>query len=210
MRWRYHPDIEHELVELIAGVQPDVVMIMLQGEQAITAGLTAPTKYFDFFFPGEEDYYPDPSHEIIPYFLIFEATLRRYELIDNFLNEIKGHLPQLCFTFCPPPPASDVEHILKADLKHGGISESISRFGLPSLVWRHRMWRLHITALRSIYEKYGVGFLNPPSQACDEAGYLQEAFRGDVFHANAAYGGLLLNQISQVLQLVRERKLVNV
>ncbi len=197
--WRYHDDIERELTDLLARSRPEAVAIMMHGEQAISSGLLTPVKPYDFFFPGEADYIPDPGCEIIPFDLVLKIHMDHFHLISTFIDRIRSRLPPLSFCLCPPPPVGDRQYILDSDIQHGNISSHIAKYGLPSTTWRRRIWRLNIMALRSIYRARSIGFVDPPINSCDESGCLRPEFRADVFHANAAYGRLLLNQIYSAL-----------
>ena len=107
------------------------------------------------------------------------------------------------FALCPPPPIDDREFILASNPKHANIAEHLAKRGLPPTSWRYRIWKLHMAALRMIYEDHGIGFIEPPRDAIGANGCLTEAFRSDVFHANAAYGHLLLQQLRHVLDSKR-------
>ncbi len=197
--WRYNPEIERELLHILDQTTPIAVVIMLQGDQAISSGLTAPAKPYDFFFPGEVGYSPSPGTEIIPFDLALSACKKTYHLIADFLDLIRDRLPPVSFALCPPPPVGDREFILSSSTRHGNISSHIEKFGLPDAAWRRRIWKLHTTALRSVYEERSIAFIDPPPESFDEAGCLRIEYRGDVFHANVAYGQMLLDQIGQSL-----------
>jgi hypothetical protein len=62
------------------------------------------------------------------------------------------------------------------------------------------VWKTHAEALRDLYAKHDVAFLDPPAASCGAEGFLESEYRGDAFHANAAYGRLLLSQIDDVLK----------
>ena len=51
--WQYNPDGARQLQEVLETIKPRAVFCSLQGEQAVWAGLVAPERPFDFFFPGE-------------------------------------------------------------------------------------------------------------------------------------------------------------
>lgn len=196
--WRYHPDIERELVELIKTVEPDAAVVMMHGEQAISAGLIAPAKPYDFFFPGETGYTPYPASEIIPFELMLKLTVAKYHTIADFLDFMRERLPPLAFGLCPPPPVGDRQFILNSGTQHEDISNQIKKYGLPSMAWRNRIWKINALAMREVYGARGIGFVDPPNAAFDDNG-LRPEYRADVFHANAAYGELLLKQIDRLL-----------
>ena len=55
-RWQYHPEIRDEIIQLLDIQCPDSVIMMLQGEQAVAAGLLTPETPYEFFFPDEDNY----------------------------------------------------------------------------------------------------------------------------------------------------------
>lgn len=197
--WRYNPDIEAELVALLDKTKPDAVAIMLQGEQAISSGLAPPEEPYDFFFPWDQAYIPNPGSTIIPFDLIFEACVERYQVVGQFLTLIRNRLPSLSFALCPPPPVGDDKFILDADIQHANISQHVAKFGLSPIIWRRRIWKLHTMVLQNIYAANDIGFIDPPPESYSDDGSLLTKFRSDVFHANACYGRLLLGQISHML-----------
>ena len=162
-----------------------------------------PEKWFDFYFPGENDYTPKQDEAIIPFDVLFEICKIQYQLISDLLDKLQSLKPVPMFALCPPPPIDDRKFILASNPKHANIAEHLAKRGLPPTSWRYRIWKLHMAALRMIYEDHGIGFIEPPRDAIGANGCLTEAFRSDVFHANAAYGHLLLQQLRHVLDSKR-------
>ena len=198
--WRYHPEIEQELIELMATCDPEAVVILLQGEQAALAGFVAPVRPYDFIFPSETGYVPQTATEIIPYSVVFEVCKDRFRLIADFLDLLGDSLPRNSFALSPPPIVGDRKFILDTKGRHSEITHHIDQFGLPPTAWRLRQLKVHMMALRSIYEERGIRFVDPPAIASGDDGCLRPELRSDVFHANATYGQLLLDQIEDLLQ----------
>jgi hypothetical protein len=198
--WRYNPECEQELLQLIAETRPAAVISMLQGEQAVAAGMIMPEPRFDFYFPGEETDVPERGEEIVPFDLLFEACKTEYQLVSDLLDRLRRYIAVPFFAFCPPPPIDDPEFILASNPKHANIAEHLATRGLPATHWRYRIWKIHMAALRTIYEEHGVRFVEPPGDAIGSNGCLDARFRSDVFHANAAYGQLLLRQVQQLIK----------
>jgi hypothetical protein len=62
------------------------------------------------------------------------------------------------------------------------------------------MWQLQVDVLRRLTEEWDVQLLPPPAQALDAQGYLAPAYYADdATHANAAYGELLIEQVTGLL-----------
>jgi hypothetical protein len=206
-KWQYHPECRRELHQLIAATRPRLLVSMLQGEQAILAGLTAPERPFEFFFPGEEAHCEeargdevrgDETAEIIPFDALLESCKLEYGLISDLLDHLEGANARPSLALSPPPPIGDGDFIL-ASGQQANIAELISARGLPATAWRRRVWRLHAEALRAIYRDHGIPFADPPAAAYGGDGCLLQPFWSDALHANSAYGQLLLRQIGAVL-----------
>ncbi len=192
-KWRYHPECQSELREMIRTVAPSIIVSMLQGEGPALAGLAMPARPFEFYFPGEQ-HELERSHEIVPFDLLLEACRYEHRLISNLLDEVVPFgVPAVALS--PPPPVGDADFIFAAAPKGTAFANNMRERGLPPLAWRCRIWQLHVLAYRTIYEQHGIMFVNPPSEACDTKGCLRQPFWSDVFHANAEYGRLLLRQI---------------
>jgi hypothetical protein len=199
-RWRYNPECEAELSQLIARTRPAAIVSMLQGEQAVAAGLIMPERRFDFYFPGEESCVPERDQEIVPYDLLFEICKADYQLVADLLDRLRPSVTVPIFAFCPPPPIDDEDFILASNPKHANIADYLAKRGLPATDWRYRIWKIHVAALRAIYEKRAVRFIEPPQEAIAANQCLDAQFRSDVFHANAAYGHLLLQQVKKLVK----------
>jgi hypothetical protein len=64
---------------------------------------------------------------------------------------------------------------------------------------RYKLWRLHSTIVRSFCDGYGITFVPAPAEALDADGYLARHACQDATHANAWYGGRLLDQIGAIV-----------
>lgn len=197
--WHYHPEIERDVLELIDTIEPGVVAIMMHGEQAVAAGLIAPSKPYDFYFPWETGYIPNAASEIIPFDLLLQVYIARYRLIADFIDLIRDKLPPVTFALSPPPPVGDRKFVIDSDVAHGDISSHIRQHGLPATTWRQRIWKINTMAMCSVYNARGIGLIDPPAGTADEEGCLRPEFRSDVFHANLAYGERLLQQIGDLV-----------
>ena len=193
-KWRYHPDCEKELGRMIQSSEPTVLASMLQGEQAVLAGMIAPEKTFEFYFPGEEAEFSAPA-EIVPFDILFEMCQFEHRLISALLDNLKDLVSMPALALSPPPPIGDSDFILASNPNHANIGEYIHKHGLPLTHWRYRIWKLHTLALRAIYQEHGIAFVDPPRESQGDDGCLLNPFWSDVFHANARYGHLLLRQI---------------
>lgn len=197
--WRYHPEIARDIFALIDAIKPQAVVIMMQGEQAVSAGLIAPAKSYDFYFPHEAGYIPNAASEIISFNLMLKVFITRYQIIADFIDLIRDKFPPLSFAFSPPPPVGDRQFIIDSNTKHGNIACHIKKNGLPATAWRYRIWKINMMAMRTVYDARSIAFIDPPDGTANDDGCLRLDFRSDLFHANLAYGERLLEQIGNLL-----------
>lgn len=189
--WQYHPDCVRELRDLIATTQPETLVVMLQGEQAILCGLTGPEKPFEFYFPNEAQQF-DEAMEIIPFDILMEFCKEQHGLIPPLLDQIKSMTTAPAFALSPPPPVGSSALILS----HPRARELAAGRELTPIIWRYRIWKLHVLALRTLYQQKGVQFIDPPGESYGEDGCLLQRFWSDALHANSRYGHLLLRQLN--------------
>src|SRR5262249_48132530 len=134
-RWRYNPECEDELRRLIMTAQPTAIVSMLQGEQAVAAGLIMPERRFDFYFPGEETHVAEPGQEIVPYDLLFEACKAEHQLVSDLMDRLRPLVTMPICAMCPRPPIDDDDFILASNPKHAIIAEHLATRGLPTKRW---------------------------------------------------------------------------
>jgi hypothetical protein len=192
-KWQYHPDCLSELGSLIKATQPEMLVSMLQGEQAIISGLIGPEKPFEFYFPSESTEF-DESIDILPFDVFFELCKEVHGLVPPLLDYLKPVITVPAFALCFPPPICDSEFILENTY----VQEIAGERKLADMTWRYRIWKSHALALQAIYQENSIHFVNPPPESYDDNGCLLQPFWADAFHANSQYGYLLLRQLKDL------------
>lgn len=202
--WQYNPVIDNEIEELIARSRPRLVVLMLEGQQAIGAGMASPHRPYDFHIPGER-FQSAGDGEIVPHDMVLEANARHYTHIGAFLDRVRPFLGERVVALAPPPPIADNRHLqdlidreseqFREQLRQAGSETG----GLPSPLWRWKTWRLHVTALGLVYGHHGIPLIDPPETALASGRFLDASLIADAFHGNRAYGFLLLRQLEHLV-----------
>jgi hypothetical protein len=196
---RYNPDLEAEIGELLQTVQPDLIVLMLEGGESARSGFQWPAVPFDFCLPGEP-YRPVPGPgDIVPYDLLREFARAKYRLTSEFLARIGRSRQVPWISIAPPPVVGDDEFLTRMLLKNELIRDEVRASGLPPAIWRRKMRTVLISAMREMYESHGAPFMDAPAGTYDKDGFLLPEFYHDAMHANRHYGALISRQIDGAL-----------
>ena len=99
----------------------------------------------------------------------------------------------------PPPPKENIDYIKSKTSNYRG--SVIDEINLNRSDIRLSLWQLEMEALKKFLCNMGVKLLKPPNQSLSEHGYLKEEYyANDATHANAQYGLLVLNQLTDMLK----------
>lgn len=193
-----------DLAELLTGaaeLRPnDALVTTLRGNQYNTMGLMRHPRPFDIKVPGFADL-PDESYEeLIP------CATAAAHMADSLRRGYGKHLarlrkvssaPVLCL--CVPSPKEDEEHIMngaEAYFRDAGIAD----IGVSPAPLRLKLWELQRRALEDFCSELNITFLANPPGTRDVIGYLDRSYyANDATHANAGYGALVLDQLTNVL-----------
>ncbi len=191
------PDLLSAAASLGGG---DALVTTLRGNQYNTMGLMRHPQPFDIMIPGFADLAEGTYEELIPYATAYsfmcESLRRGYG--KQLLRIAKASaVPVYCLSV--PAPKEDEAHILKGAetyFRNAGISD----IGVSPAPLRLKLWELQNRALAKFCADSKLTFLPNPPGTRDADGYLERAYyAGDATHANAAYGGLVLDQIAAML-----------
>lgn len=198
----YNPVIAPEIEQLLAREQPDLIVLMIEGQQTAIIGFTHPAQPYDFALPGQP-FEPAWDAEVIPYHVALTVATRRFGHIGEFLRRIKPMFPCPVVALAPPPVIGENVTVLSMLDRHDAIREAMRKHGVPPPLWRWKIWRLHVTALAHIYQRNEIPFHEPPAAAFQDGRFLQPALVSDPFHGNPHYGAMLLRQIDDLLATTR-------
>ncbi|MCA3242662.1 MAG: hypothetical protein ING89_15320 [Rubrivivax sp.] len=94
-----------------------------------------------------------------------------------------------------PPPKGDNAYIAERTKKYR--ERVLDDHSISDPVQRLRLWSVERRALAEALRPAGVDLVDPPDAAIDARGFLRrEHYGSDATHANAAYGRLVLEQLS--------------
>lgn len=190
-----------ELVTTAANLRSDGALVLaLRGNQHNTMGLMRHPQPFDVMVPGFADLQEDSYEELIPYAMAYsfmrDSLKRGY---GKHLSLVANASAAPVFCLSAPPPKEDEAHIMKGAetyFREAGISG----IGVSPAPLRLKLWELQNRALASFCAELNVTLLPSPPGTQSAKGYLERAYyAGDATHANAAYGGLVLDQIAAML-----------
>lgn len=194
-------DLEAEQInDLVSRLQPnDLVVSCIGGNQHQTLALVQHPVPFDVLLPDVAYSEVPPGVSIIPYQQIrdiFERGLRGKD--GERLQQLKAAAAGKVLHLLPPPPKEDVAHILakhETAFAQAGIQEK----GVSPAALRLKFWRIQADVLGDLTQQWGITLLPPPPDALTSEGYLAPPFYADdATHGNAAYGALVVEQISNL------------
>jgi hypothetical protein len=143
---------------------------------------------------------PHPLRHFIPYDAFKAVFDDKLAIMFNHADQIHARYPDVPFIYISaPPPIGDEGHIRAYPNKFAGKLHL--PFAPPEL--RIALYEVQCRAYQQQAERHGATFLPAPPEACTPDGFLDLAFaNNDPTHGNAAYGRLVLDQISSVLEQV--------
>lgn len=186
------PDFRDETKALIAG-SAEPVFSFISGVMHVQLGLRRlddPSEpAFDFVLPESPGAPLDPDADIVPSDAMREAVRKRFKSRLKMLQRLSAIAPERVVQFAPPPPVSDrwLEPLLE--------KTSVKATALPNRWVRWKLWRLTADIFRQHALSAGARFVDCPSAALDEDGFMRDDLVRNATHGNAAFGALLLDQI---------------
>ncbi len=177
-------------------------VIVWDGNQHQAYFLFEPHPPFDFVLSSDPERAIDPDKALVPeaYLRAFIApSLDPLRVLLEQIAEAGGARAIVCGT---PPPKGDQEAIRRllgsephfvASAEAANTSIATARLTDPALM--HKLWSLVQDMTREVAESCGSIFVPVPPFACTQDGFLREEhWSGDVTHANAAFGAVMLTE----------------
>lgn len=143
---------------------------------------------------GESEDRVPRGHTLIPRRCVaawFGSMAKGYTRLDKLLKGCRARP----FHLMPPPPGGDNKVIAERMDSYRGRPVDEDTLVLPEM--RRRLWAIEKAVLDDLLCARSVEPLAPPAQAVDRLGFLAPAYcHYDGVHANAAYGGLVLQALA--------------
>lgn len=179
---------------------PDVILLSMAGNAHNIVGMFDHPQPYALGHPAKGRVPAGDDRTFIPLDVV-DAWFDRYlESVFERANEFHAHYPDLPFVYLSaPPPIGDKTHIRTYPK---AFAEKLHMpFSPPEL--RIALYEVQCRAYQRQAERHGARFLPAPTEACTPEGFLDLAFaNNDPTHGNAAYGRLVLDQISSLLERV--------
>lgn len=156
---------------------------------------------FDFAMQDEALFTDACLKQIIPYSQVLDFFISALRSKDcKRLLQLKQSAKCKVCHLIPPPPKENHEHILK-NPESTFVNNGIMAKGISNPNLRLKTWKVQVQALEAICKEMGVDLLKPPSVSVEKGGFLKEEYyANDATHANAQYGLLVLNQLTDMLK----------
>ncbi len=137
----------------------------------------------------------DPARQVIPREVMRETMATALAPIFEIAVKIHVHYgaaPRWLHVSAPPPIA-DTVHIRR----HPGIFYDKLDLGFPPAQLRHALYQMQTELYAACARRHGATFVLPPARALTPDGFLAQPYWDrDPTHGNAAYGRLVLDDIS--------------
>jgi hypothetical protein len=173
-----------------------VLIVMLAGALHNAVGFLRHDRPYDFFTPKDESKQIEEGVTIIP----------AHALADMFFNLSRRNPPLdeiRAAASCPvchlatPPPKEDAEFLTRRVARYR--ERVVDDLSISPAALRLRLWQLEMQVLRQLCTEWRIGFVPAPPEATCRDGFLKREYYGeDAWHANAAYGELVLRQLERL------------
>lgn len=199
-----------EAVALVAQLPPSTpVFLSILGTYHNILGLLRSGEDFDYLL-DRGDAERSLNGTQVPH----RAIAAAFESVFEDSNAVK-RLAAACrsplYLLSVPPPKECNAFILESFMRQKKPvyrGKSVEDVGIESPERRVKLWLLESRLLERWAQSQQMRFIPPPTQAMDERSFLKRDFYGhDVTHANAAYGGLVIEQIEEILKQEEEYRL---
>ncbi len=200
-----NPDFRRDARDLIEAERPIAVLCFASGSFGFATGAFNSPRPFDFVIPGREDPGLIQGSEIVPYDLVVQAALMATPWWSQVISTARASAPAPVYSVCVPPPVASFDPFLPA-LGHAYTKSKIERLGVAPSPLRYKTWYVQMEADAQKAAAMGADFLRPPAGALDAAGFRRADFSGDLIHANAAYGLLILRQLAERVHPIPDKE----
>lgn len=196
-----------EAVALVAGAQSTTpVFLSVLGTYHNILGLLRSGEQFDFLLDPEEIADSTTATQI-PHRAIANAFDAIFSA-SNTLRRLREAANSPLYLLSTPPPKQCNEFILESFMRQKKPmyrGKSVRDIGIETPEKRAKLWLMETQLLRRWAKSHAMEFVPAPARAFSEGKFLsRDYYAGDVTHANAAYGALVVEQIEEILQTQAE------
>lgn len=178
--------------------KPDIVLLSMAGNAHNIVGMFDHPQPYAMGHPTKGRVPVEADRAFIPLDVVDALFDHILTSVFEKADQIHTHYPDLPFIYVSaPPPNGDEAHIRTYP---NAFAEKLNLpFSPPEL--RLALYEVQCRAYQRQAARHGARFLPAPSAACTPEGFLDLAFAAnDPTHGNAAYGRLVLDQISSLLE----------
>jgi hypothetical protein len=180
----------------VVGKHRGPILSFIGGSSHTVLGVLVHPRRFDFVLVEQPELPVHPDAELLPQNAVAAMLRAHMKGYLDLMGEVAGVASAPIYHFESPPPYWNGDRMRKfipwslfPDMKQ---EVSVATF-------RWKMWRLHSALIRDWCEANGMRFVPCPEESLDERGFLAEACFHDGLHGGPAYGGLLVEQIGQLV-----------
>lgn len=193
-----NPKIFEMAAEKVPADREKIYISMFGGNAHNALTLMEHPRPFDFILPEDANLPLDDASEFVTaaYIDTFIRKLAQQYILN--MQTLKNAADGDVFHFESPPPLESNEFILQ-NLEHWFQNVIDPKISSPYL--RYKLWRVHSKIIRDYCSVAGIRFVPAPKSASTKDGFLLEEHGGDSTHAGPSFGGLILRELENQLNV---------
>lgn len=189
----------HELLAQIPRQPGTIVLSMLFGSEHSMMSIVEDDRPHDFVLPARPDIVPLPGRQIVPWRVVRRKMQHVLQPMARVMWCLREALPGARLVHCaPPPPIGSAEQILAATPHL--LSDQLAKMGVTPAPIRLKYYLAQLGELADLTRESRITLLGPPPAALTQEGLLRPELGHGATHGNAAYGGLVLDQLEHWIQ----------
>lgn len=180
--------------------EPGPIFSVIGGNAHNTFSMVYPEVPFDFHHPEHPERTPRAGVWMVPYEQVYDSVLRFAGGRLREFRALAAAFPGRVVHLESPPPIPNQRWLtqrLAPRMANAGIAEF--EVAAPSL--RYKLWRINSAIFRKEAERLGIPFTPILPQTCDAEGFLLRQYWRDPTHANMHYGALVLQQMTELMDV---------
>jgi hypothetical protein len=150
---------------------------------------------FDIYVDGLQAH-PSGDVPLLPRDALLATLAHDTRPLMAGLAQLQRRVGRVRLVSAPPPHRSD-EALRQARLRGQRVNSQDLTRPMHAVV-RLKVWKLADLFFAEACQRVGVGYVSPPSASVEADGFLKGDYEKDGFHANAAYGRLMLEHLEAI------------